>query len=235
MILHDYAEFKSISIEELNNKIDNSKRFLLEDLEKYRNIGINKMDYLFYNSVNLPLETIKIPFNIDINSMIDKYSLFSPYFLQLLNGKEYKKFLEFMGGTSLLSEYISILGKEVTYGSVESEMFNFVKWRVNKNSLNIKIKEVARNFKLDENYDFIVSDGVLQLFKEDDQLQILESMYRSLNKDGVLVILVDWSGSKENPINYDVDITKLHNYLDEKDMVCIYGKNNFSSLWKKMF
>lgn len=233
-MIQEYAEFKSISIEELNNKIINSTNLLVEDINRYRNVGDNKMDYLFYNSVNLPLEVIKVPFNIDLNSMIAKYSLFSPYLLQLLNGNEYKRFLEFMGGTSILSEYVSSLGKEVTYASVESEMFNFVKWRVNNRRLNIKVKEVARNFKLDENYDFIVSDGVLQLFNENDQLQIIESMYNSLNKGGVLAILVDWSGSKENPINYDIDVTKLHDYLDRKDMVCIYGKNNFSSLWKKM-
>jgi hypothetical protein len=234
-MLNEYAEFKSISIDELNTRISNSGSLLLNDIKKYREVGENKMDYLFYNSLNLPLEIIKLPFSIDLNSMINKYSLFSPYLLQLLNSSEYNKVLEFMGGTSLFSEFVSGMGKEVTYASPESEMFNFVKWRVSNRNLNIKIKEVARDFKLYETYDFIMSDGVLQLFNDEEQYNILESMTNSLNKGGVLALLVDWSGSEENPLNYDIDVSKLHDYLDRKDLVCIYGKNTFSSLWKKMF
>ena len=36
-MIHEYAEFKSISVEELNNRIANSTNLLVEDINKYRN------------------------------------------------------------------------------------------------------------------------------------------------------------------------------------------------------
>lgn len=231
MIINDYAEYKQISIDELNLKLQNSSQLIKEDILKFRT---SEEDYLYNNSSNLFLDIIKPSFNVDKELMVSKFSLFSPCLLSLIVDSNYKKVLEFMGGTSLFSEIMIGYNKDVTYANVESDMLEFIKWRVEKRNLNIKVKEVARNFKLDEKYDFILSDGVLQLFNEENQYRILDSIVESLNKDGLVALLVDWSGSKENIINYDIDVPKIHEYLNTKDMVCIYGKNTFSSVWKKM-
>ena len=55
------------------------------------------------------------------------------------------------------------------------------------------------------------------------------------SKNGLLCLLVDISGENpEFPLKKNVDILRIHSILEQSDMVCIYGKNTFSSLWKKM-
>ena len=59
-------------------------------------------------------------------------------------------------------------------------------------------------------------------------------MINNLNKDGTICLLVDLAGESASVLYNNVNIVDIHSILEYSDMVCIYGKNTFSSIWKKM-
>jgi len=215
-MIDKYIEYSSIDIDELNKKIQNHK--------------LNPtIEGLIYDS-------IEPGFNSDKNLMISKYQLMSPYMLTLILNSGYKSFLEFTG-SGILSELIKEINPSsvVTYANVNSNLFEFIKWRINREKNDIRLLELNNNFKINDIYDVIISDGFLQYFSEDDQLRMAVNMVDKISKNGILCLLIDISGHSEKyPLYKDVDIVKIHKEIEKFDMVCIYGKNTFSSLWKKM-
>lgn len=216
-----YSKFSSIKLEEIELDIINSINLITEDIK-------SNMDVLV-KSKNIILDLIKHPFYTDKNQLVSKYHLFSPYMMDLITRSGYSSILE-EGGLGLLSEVMkeNFPEMKVTFNNINENILNFSKWRFNRNGLDI-------NNNLDLSYDIIVSDGYIQYFEEEIQNNIIKSYIDRLSKNGLLCLLIDITGENiETPLKKNVDITNIHYIIEQSDMVCIYGKNTFSSLWKKM-
>jgi len=221
----EYSEYSGLSIEELDLNIGSNQ---IEQDKDYM--------WLLKNSKNLIYDSFKVNFNIDKPTLRDKLSLFSPQMISLITNSNYSTFLEYMGGTGILSELIKELSPSmnVTYSNVNSDMYKFFEWRINNYNHDINLLLLDDELQIENNYDVIVSDGNLQFFEEETQIKIVNNLLDKVNKDGILCLLADIAGKESSPLYYDVDIVKIHSILEYSDMVCIYGKNTFSSIWKKM-
>jgi hypothetical protein len=225
-MLSEYSEFTGLSIDEINENISNFKKLLSDDVSKYGHIPT------IINSKNLIFETLSYPFESSDTALIGKYQLFSPQLLPLALNSGYRTLLEFMGGLGLLSEISKKYSPnmEVDFCSMNNHITDFASWRFSKRDVKVNVSnDISRT------YDVIISDGLLHYLNSSEQEILLRNMISRVNKNGLLAILVDLSGKDEsNLLKQEVDIIKLHNILEQSDMLCIYGKNTFSSLWKKM-
>lgn len=225
-MIKDYSNYSGINIDEINEFIKDSISLIKSDSTQFN---------FLKNSKNIIYDYIKMDFNINSQSMIAKFQLFSPYMLSLVINSNYNSVLD-MSGIGMLSRLINESNPNIhiTYNNINTEISQFTKWLFDTYQQNIGVLNLDISDIIDS-YDVIISDGNLQYFNKYEQENRLYTMISKVNKNGLLCLLVDISGySEEYPIRNDVDIIKLHSILEQSDMVCIYGKNSFSSLWKKM-
>lgn len=225
-MINEYVEYSGKDISEIEHNVLNIKEIINNDILSFE----NNIDLLI-DSKNLIYDIIRYSFNTEKSQILAKYQLFSPYMMSLITSSGYNNFLEYMGGMGILSEIIkeNIPSSSVTFNSINNEISNFAKWRFDKKGLNISVESLLRE------YDVIISDGFLQYLDSDGQENLLNMMINMTSKNGLLCLLIDISGEDVNyPLKKNVDILNIHSILEQSDMVCIYGKNTFSSLWKKM-
>ena len=224
-MIEEYCKFSGIEREEFDMNFSS-----LEE-----SIQDSNYDVILKGGKNATYLSFKLEFNTNTYSLESKLSLFSPQMLPLISSG-YSTFLEHMGDFGVLSEIIKIKCPEmsVTYSNVESDIYHFVKWRFETDNIDIKTYQLDDNYRIYNKYDIIVSDGKLQFFTEDKQVKIVKNIVDNLNPNGIFCLLVDLSGKSSSPLNNDVNITNIHSVLEDLDVVCIYGKNTFSSVWKKM-
>lgn len=221
-MINDISEFCGLSTESILKNIKDLKILLSQDKKEYK-------DNFIQESHNLIYDVVQHNFNVDKLRIATKFNTFSPQMLSIIFESNYTSFLD-LGGVGILSEVIKEMKPsiKVDFSNENKFISDFVKYRFEKYSLNINITE-----SIHDNYDIIVSDGVLQLYDDFQQVKNINKIKNKLNNNGLFCLLVDLSGSKGNPVYNDVDILKLHSIL-EMDMICIYGKNTFSSVWKKI-
>lgn len=195
---------------------------MITQYSDYSGLSTNEIE----NNPNL--QYLKPGFYSDRNIMINKYQLMSPQLLTLVMNSNYRSCLEYAGGIGVLSELIKETSPlmNVTYANVDCDEFRFTKWRINTFKNDVRLLELD-SFKINDTYDIIISDGVVQNFSEDIQVEMISNMKDKVNKNGILCLLIDISRN-------NVDIINLHQILEHSDMVCIYGKNTYSSIWKKI-
>lgn len=232
-MIKEYSEYSGINIDIVESNISNCSNLISNEINESNLYEKNTIDILV-DSKNLIYDIIKYPFNTDKAQLLAKYQLFSPYMMNLIISSGYSSFLEYLGGIGVLSEIIkeNLIHSKVTFNSINTNIANFSKWRFDKKGLDIStIGYIDKKM----NYDVVVSDGFLQYLDSKEQEDLTQSMIDITSKNGLLCLLVDISGeSPEAPLKKNVDILKIHSILEQSDMVCIYGKNTFSSLWKKM-
>lgn len=232
-MIKEYSEYSGNSIETIESNISNCNSLINDELNAYKHYVRSTID-IIVDSKNLIYDIIKYPFNTDKAKLLAKYQLFSPYMMNLIISSGYFSFLEYLGGIGVLSEIIkeNLPHSKVTFNSINNEITKFSKWRFDKKGLDVStIGYVDTEIK----YDVVVSDGFLQYLDFNDQCYLVQTMIDITSKNGLLCLLVDISGeSSESPLKKNVDILYIHSILEQSDMVCIYGKNTFSSLWKKM-
>ena len=233
MLKEDYIEYSGITNELFDIGIDGCSDLIKKECSKL--YVEDKYEYISEYTKFTTYDNFKSINNVDKQLLINKLKLFSPHLLSLIYKSDIKTCLEHIGGFGILSEIIKENNPhiEVTYSNNEGDMFRFVNWRYDKYQNDIKTL-LLEDFKIIDTYDVIISDGVLQYFSPSKQLGIISNIKNSLSKGGLLGLLIDISGSDESkPLYHDVDIVKTHSFLEYSDMICIYGKNTFSSLWKK--
>lgn len=219
-IFDEYCEYSNINRDTLFDNILKYQEILDKDID---NMG----EIYLIESKNLILDSIRHRFNNAKPDMINKYMLFSPHMLGFLKS-HYNTFLD-LSSIGLISEYIKDINPDsiVHFHSMNTEISKFAMWRYEKNDMNISVGEIS------EQYDVVISDGVVQYLSTDKQFIYLNNILTRISPDGIFVFMADII--KEEPIKKYVDIVALHSLIEDKDdMVCIYGKNTFSSLWKKI-
>src|SRR5262249_25819376 len=147
---------------------------------------------------------------------------FNPRILEAVRTHPGKRFFEFGGGVGVFCEIAARMGKHVYYMELPGIVFDFAQWRFKKLGLNVKaIKAKADRIYLPGKYDIIYTDAVLEHLPQSLQIEATKAMARVLDKDGLLIFLVDLSGpSEEDPMHHDVDIRELHDHLRSEGLHC---------------
>lgn len=230
MLKQDYSEYSNTSLEEIEVSISNS------DDTNLSNIDSNKYSFYLKNSTGIIFDLFKIGFNFNKDLLKNKLLLFSPQMISIIHNSNYETCLEHIGGFGIMSELVKEISPvtKVTYSNIDSDLLKFVSWRQKKYNQDINILKLDDDFFINEMYDLIISDGVLQYFNSEKQVDIIKNMINNLNKDGTICLLVDLAGESASVLYNNVNIVDIHSILEYSDMVCIYGKNTFSSIWKKM-
>jgi len=195
---------------------------MIEIYSKYSGLSIDEIKN------NPQLQYLNPGFYSDRNIMIGKYQLMSPHMLGLVLVSHYRTCIEYAGGVGLLAEVIKESSPlmNVTYANIDCDEFRFAKWRINDLKKDVRLLELS-SYHINDTYDVIISDGVVQNFEKDIQIEMVSNMMEKVNKNGILCLLIDLS--KDN-----VNIVDIHQILEQSNMVCIYGKNTYSSVWKKI-
>jgi hypothetical protein len=96
------------------------------------------------------------------------------------------------------------------------------------------IVEPGRLDGLDENYDIIYTDAVLEHMPPAEQQRVVKVLASHLLAGGILVLLIDLTGpTPDNPTHEVVEINDLHSTLGECGLHCQDGRGRFWSIWKR--
>ena len=186
----------------------------ISDFEKNSNLDRSEILYLIDNY--LPYRNMAYEFNLDEEKIKSKYNLFSPQFFHLIKG--YKSFIEWGGGFGFITKVVKSLhdDMECSFFIKDIDILKFIRYKL----------DIDVIYEINKKYDVIVSDGLLHYLDEDSQIEVLNQMITYLNKGGIICLMFD--------IN-QVDVCKIHSILENSEMICIYGKNTFSSIWMRMY
>jgi hypothetical protein len=182
-------------------------------------------NYHFFDSKDYLSQLFSTPLNFEINSFENKLKLFCPYFLPLIEVANSPKCLEFYSGIGIFLEIAKLKNRE-------SEVFYMNNHNGNSEKLakriypDINIVNGTENIK----YDFIFTDGTFNHFSDEEIIQKIDLIDGIINKGGVLCLLVNLDPLT---LRKDFDIVKVHQLLQNKNFISIWGKNTFCSLWSK--
>lgn len=229
-IINDYVEFSGEDMSNLVNKLLNYQLINKNEFHNYEN------SFDFYEKSETYIYDLLYN-NTSREKLINKINLFSPFLFKTIINPNYKSFLEFGGGLGLFCEIVKMMRPDlaVNYADIKSKVSDFTKWRFKKRNINVnQIIIPQSDFDFPQKYDIIFTDAVIQHLKEDQQVRYMQKLSSYVNNDGVLIPLIDLSGKEDiMPMYNDVNIVNLHNILENSGMYCLYGKNTFSSIWKK--
>ena len=229
-MVDDYIEFSG---EDINDVIIKIMHF--REINKDEFININNHNSFYENSDNYIFDLLQN--NLSKQKLINKINLFSPLLFSKVMNSDYKSFLEFGGGLGLFCEIIKELRPdlEVNHVDIKSKVFDFAKFRYNKR--NIEVNQILipqDDFEFNKKYDIIFTDAVIEHLPTEQQVYYINKLSSYVNDGGLFIPLIDLSGSEESmPMHNDVDINFLHNILEDNGLSCLYGRNTFSSIWKK--
>ena len=229
-IVKDYSEYSGLSLEQIVKNTEISKIINCEDFHKK---GDPK---LFYETSDTYIYDL-LHANHDENLLTRKIDTFSPGFLYDVSSRKSGNFLEFGGGLGVFCEIIKKrTNLDVTYCDIKTRISDFTLWRYDKYKVPISSLIIPQeDFSLPEKYDVIFTDAVIEHLPSDQQEAYIRKLGSHLKTSGVLCLLIDLEGhNEEMPMHNDVDIMKLHSLLQEDGLICVYGKNTFSSRWVKL-
>jgi hypothetical protein len=228
-LIKDFSEYSGISVDEIIQRISMSvmlNKMSFESSSDPRDFYENSDTYI-YDLFNA---------NYDEDRLVQKIDLFSPGFMFDLASRKDGKFLEFGGGLGVFCEIVKKrTNLEVTYCDIKTKISDFTSWRYDKYGIPIKRLIIPQeDFQLDGKYDVIFTDAVIEHLEAEQQEIYVKKLGSYVNLFGVLCLLIDLEGENpEMPMHNNVDITKLHRILEDDGLMCVYGKNTFSSRWVK--
>lgn len=234
VVIDDFAEFSGIPLNVVADKVANFRRLNVDDWNALNASSFSERAATFYeSSQNYVFDTLSA--NPNPEAVIEKLNRFNPRILEAVRTHPGKRFFEFGGGVGVFCEIAARMGKHVYYMELPGIVFDFAQWRFKKLGLNVKaIKAKADRIYLPGKYDIIYTDAVLEHLPQSLQIEATKAMARVLDKDGLLIFLVDLSGpSEEDPMHHDVDIRELHDHLRSEGLHCEEGYQKFCSIWRR--
>lgn len=231
-VLEDFSQFSGISLQEIIKYIDN-----------YANLTNREWDELYGNFSNKALKFYgKSKFyiydlfasNYNKNVVIEKLNKFNPEILNSIREHSGTKFLEFGGGTGIFCEITYEMGKEITYLDIPGLVSEFAQWRLKKYKIpfNCIITDPADQLKLNDDYDIIFTDAVLEHTIYPNQ--IVNELCSHLKTNGLLILLIDLRGhSDKYHMHRNIKIKKLHKIIRNAGLINKTGNNCFCSIWTK--
>lgn len=230
-IIKDYAEFSGESLEELSNKLINHKTINRDEFNQ------SKDSFDFYETSSSYVYDL-LYHNLNTQDVYSKIDIFSPHFFTFLKQKNWNSFAEFGGGLGTVCELVKSIRPDIkiTYIDIKSKISDFTLWRWNKNNIDINTIIIPQtDFTLPDTYDIIFTDAVIEHLESNQQSRYIKKLIDYVNKDGLFIPLIDLEGNTaEMPMHFNVDIKKLHEIIELNGGYCLSGRNEFSSVWKKL-
>lgn len=230
-IIRDYIEFSNEDIIELTNRIFSYQSINIDNFNSYNST------YEFYEKSDTYIYDLLYN-NISIQQLSSKIKLFSPDFFKMITNPTYKSFMEFGGGVGLFCEIIKSIRPDfnVNYFDIKSKVSDFATWRFNKRKINVNVNIIDQdNPTIEGSYDVIFTDAVIEHIEENKQISYIRKLSRCVNTNGMMCLIVDLEGKNDKmPMHFNVNIINIHNTLEQSHMVCVYGRNTFSSIWIKV-
>jgi hypothetical protein len=228
-ILLDYADFSGMSVDDILQRIASSEE---NAALEYRILGPSK----FYTNSDSYIFTA-LGGNMSTDVRANLMNKFIPRCVENINKHRGNKFLEFRGGVGAVASIVSrSSSKQVTYANIASSVTDFFRFRSKKHSESTNIITVSDgpNIFLPELYDVIYADSVLSVVDPNYQLGYVDLIVSYLNPNGIFMLLDDlWGKRDTRPMYFGVNIQMLHEQLKCNGMECVFGLNNFASVWYK--
>lgn len=231
-LIKDFSEFSGLPAEEVLKNIFNFKALTAAEWNNLRVKTYNEKAVEFYRSSNYYIFDL-LSANYSKQALTGKLNYFNPEILRLLKDCSGKAFLDFGGGTGLMCELATELGKTATYLDIPSKVFDFARWRFRKYNLPINvIVSDPQQLVIKDSYDIIYSDAVIEHLI--DPGGTVMALCERVRPSGLLILLVDLSGHTPNmPMHRDIDIAALHRTVRAKRFKPLFGANEFCSVWQR--
>ena len=148
-------------------------------------------------------------------AVVEKLNGMHPKILQSIKTHAGHRFLEFGGGVGVMCQLAHEWGKEVTYVDLPGLVADFAAWRFQRHGWPIRLLLTEpRGLCLEEQYDIIFSDAVLEHVVDPDQVA-RELSLGTLLPHGLLVLLVDLGGPSDDwPMHRSIDIVHVHELIE---------------------
>ena len=234
VVVEDFAEFSGIPLDVVIERVANFHRINADDWNALNARSFSERAATFYESSQNFVFGI-LSANPSPEAVIEKLNRFNPRILEAIRTHPGKRFFEFGGGIGIFCEIAARMGKHVYYMELPGIVFDFAQWRFKKLGLNVKaIVAKADMICLPGKYDIIYTDAVLEHLPQSLQIEATKAIARAVDKDGLLIFLVDLSGpSEDDPMHHDVNIKELHEYLRSGGLRCQDGYHTFCSIWRR--
>ena len=234
VVIEDFAEFSGIPLHVVTEKVANFHRINAEDWKALEAGSFSERAAGFYQSSQNFVFGI-LSANPNPDAVIKKLDRFNPRILQAIRTHPGKRFFEFGGGIGVFCEIAARMGKHVYYMELPGIVFQFAQWRFLKLGLNVNaIEAKAGEICLPDKYDIVYTDAVIEHLPQGLQIEATKAMAQAVDKDGLLIFLVDLSGpSEEDPMHHEVHIKELHDQLRSAGLCCEDGYHTFCSIWRR--
>ena len=231
-VVNDFSEFSGLPVAEIESRINRADGLAAREWDAIASGDFAEKALRFYaKSQSYIYELLGI--NFLKQAAIARLNAVSPHILAAIQKHGGPRFLEFGGGIGLVCEAVAGLGKEVTYLDIPGLVPDFAVWRFKKHGLPIRVLlSNPQELHLDERYDIIFSDAVLEHVIAPDQA--VRELCAHVNPGGLLILLVDLSGpTPTNPMHRPVDIVSLHNIIAGQGFKDLFGRGFFCSIWSR--
>ena len=173
--------------------------------------------------------------NASPEAVIRKLDRFNPRILESIRTHPGKRFFEFGGGIGVFCEIAARMGKDIYYMELPGSAFEFAQWRFRRLGLNVKVMAAkADSISVPGKYDIVYTDAVIEHLPQSLQIEATKAMAQAVDKDGLLIFLVDLSGpTEEDPMHHAVNIRELHDHLRSAGLRCDDGYHKFCSIWRR--
>lgn len=228
-LVQDYAEFSETPLDTVVDRIINFRQLNVED---FNDKGSH---HDFYSKSKTYIYDL-LSAHSDMEGPKRKINAFLPGVLDNIKEHSGKKFLEFGGGIGDICQIMSEWGgKDVTYMDIDTHISEFARWRFKKYNVPMNVKIIPQDsFTLDEQYDFIYQDAVLEHLTPEQQVSYNVKLAKHTTIGGIFVMIVDLSGAHDDmPMHYNVDIVEVHDAIETAGLRCIRGQYTFASVWTR--
>ena len=231
-VISDFAEFSNEDVRSIESRMNDFHELAGNEWDELPQSDYAGKACVFYSSSKFYIYDL-LTANFSRQIVIDKLNHYNPQMLKMIASHPGRKFLEFGGGLGVVCEIIHGLGKDVTYLDIPGLVSDFAAWRFKKYDLPVKmIMSKPEILKLEDSYDIIYSDGVLEHVVNPEQ--IVRTLCSRLNPGGVFILIVDLAGPSENfPMHRHVAIESLHRIMRESGLAPMQGEGAFFSIWKR--
>lgn len=193
---------------------------------KFKQEGLIRKVEQFHDSENYLDLLFTSPLNFNESAFENKVNVFCPYFLEYTSLMDSPNVAEWVSGVGTFLKLFKRINPA-------SKLF-YVNDSVNSLMLAKEIMSeyecvfTERNTEI--KFDIVFSDGVLNLFDDETIKNLIAEMMNSLNENGVLMLLINLD---PNNLRKDFNLIWIHSLIQETNMMCVWGKNTFSSMWIK--
>lgn len=186
-----------------------------------------KKDTNFHDSESYFDILFSSPLNFDESAFENKINVFCPYFLEYTSLMVNPRVAEWISGVGTFLKIFKRINPSSSLYYVNDLQSNAV----------ILSKEIMKDYDCQfvekstvAKFDIIFSDGILNLLDDSLIQDIIKKMVTSLDVNGVLMLLINLD---PNTLRNDFNLIWIHNLVQEMDMICVWGKYTFSSMWIK--